>query len=147
MPETHFHLDGLIRAFVAFAALGLLAGCASLPNAQRSRFNEAPITREQIEQTGASSIHDVVRELRPGWLPFRQGSYIILADENRMTWDRINAGDDHEVWSEDPMFFEEWGLEDVLQLEWMRQSHARGFLHSPHHTNGFLGAIIIRYRS
>ena len=136
-----------MKALAAVMIFGVLAGCAGSRIAPGSGFNEAPIPREEIDRIGATSIHEVVSELRPGWLPVRQGSYILLADEHQETWGRIDAGDDHEVWSEDPMYFEEWGLEEVLKLEWMRPDYARGFLSSPHQTNGFMGAIIIRYRS
>jgi len=130
-----------MKTLAVFAIQLLLAGCASSPNSSRSGFDETPITREQILQSGASSLYEVVRRLRPGWLPRGYDRTIIIADDNYHELSRINSGDNLDMMARDSEFLKPGGTENVLRLEWIDAAETYLMLRSWAN-----GAIIICYR-
>jgi hypothetical protein len=130
-----------MKAFAVFAMHVLLAGCASTPNPSRGGFDETPITREQILESGASSLYEVVRKLRPEWLPHFPNTSVIIANDDYEALGRISSDDNFATMSRESLFFRPGGTENVLRLEWIRESEV-----GSRFISGGYGAIIIRYR-
>ena len=60
-----------LRALLLFVAWGVVAGCASTPKGDSGESRMDLLTREQIMETGATNLFDVVNRLRPRWLTVR----------------------------------------------------------------------------
>ena len=56
------------KAMLLGAWIVLMAGCASSSEAGGTGGNRNLITRQEIEETGYTSLYRVVRQLRPRWL-------------------------------------------------------------------------------
>jgi hypothetical protein len=130
----------------------LLAGCASSSGSGQSDL----ITREQIVETGAPTIFEVVKLLRRGWLPYRDDTYTLLVYVDAEGGVLQEWTD--EVWAEEDLdmggllrnrhvhFLRQGGTENVAQIEWMTPAEAREYFRgnfSIDHTR-FYGAIVVR---
>ncbi len=92
-----------MRAVLSCVFLILPAGCTSSPDARQGDDQTDVITREQIVETGAPTIYELVKRLCPGWLPWRPGTFIDVRyfdEEGHLDYgvegflgaDRIGAG-------------------------------------------------------
>jgi hypothetical protein len=95
------------------------------------------ITRDEIQGTGAASLYTVVRQLRPGWLPVRPGTFIDIVDEENRLLGRINAEDGIVPDTDDPTV----RMENIRSLE-LRKEEV--FLSGGNRTR--VGTIIAHYR-
>jgi hypothetical protein len=125
-----------------------LGACASSGEAAARRAAQNQISQEEIVTSSADTIYELIKELRRGWLPYRAGTYVIIADENRSVLDRIRAEDNLDAVIRDTELLRPGGVANVARLEWVRGVRAQGMF--PDYTsadlNTFLGAIIIYYR-
>jgi hypothetical protein len=137
-----------MRSALILSLCVFLGACASSGEAAARRAAQNQITQEEIVASGADTIYELIKELRRGWLPFRSGTFIIVADENLSVLDRIRAEDNLDAVNRDTELLRPGGAASVSRLEWKRGVQAQGMF--PAYTsadlNTFLGAIIIYYR-
>jgi hypothetical protein len=130
---------------LALFLLFFLAACAT-STSSGGGSNSTTISQQQIVDTGASTIYDAVRMLHREWLPQRQGSFIIVADQNHLIWGMIRASDTPESLNRNAglsRFMQKGGIEGVYQIEKMRDTAASGIWPDHIGDRDFLGAIIV----
>lgn len=131
---------------LAFFSLLFLAACATSPSAGTDTGIQTEITREQIAETEAPTLYDAVRMLRREWLPRRQGSFIIVADQKHLIWGRISADDTRETLNRDnglSMFMQKGGTEGIYLMESLRETEASGLWAEYVGDRDLVGAIIV----
>ena len=131
---------------LALFFLFLLAACASSPNAGQGSRETPEINQQQMVETGASTLYDAVRMLHREWLPRRQGSFIIVADQNHLIWGLIRADDTRETLNQDAglsRFLQKGGQEGVYLMESLRETEASGIWAEYIGDRDFVGAIIV----
>jgi hypothetical protein len=134
-----------MRVLAVFFLLAL-AACASSPGSGAGGAGQTVITQAQITETGASSLYDVVRVLHRDWLPRRQGSYVVVADENHLIWGRIDASDTRDELDRDAglsRFMKQGGAGDFYGMEFIRDNEAASIWSEYVGDRDLLGAIII----
>jgi len=80
------------------------------------------------------------------WLPRRQGSFIIVADQNHLIWGRIRAEDSREDLSRNvglSRFMQEGGVQGVYEVESISATQAGRFWVDVVGDRDFDGAIIV----
>lgn len=131
---------------LAVFSLFVLAACASSPNSGSGSAGGTVITQAQIYETGAASLYDVVRVLHRDWLPRRQGSYVIVADESHLIWGRINAGDTRDNLDRNASlsrFMRQGGATDFYGMEFIRDNAAAAIWSEFVGDRNLLGGIIV----
>ena len=124
----------------------LLLGACATSGTTAEGGDRTQITQQQIVDTGAPTIYDAVRMLHREWLPRRQGSFIIVADQNHLIWGLIRAEDTRESLERNAgltRFMQKGGMEGVYQIETLRDTQASGIWPDYIGNRDFLGAIIV----
>lgn len=134
-----------MRILAVFSLL-VLAACASSPNSGSGSAEGTVITQAQIYETGAASLYDVVRVLHRNWLPRRQGSYVLVADESNLIWGRIHARDTRDDLARNvrlSRFMKQGGAGDFYGMEFIRDNAAAAIWSEYVGDRDLLGAIIV----
>ena len=104
-------------------------------------------------ESGASTVYDAVRMLRPSWLPRQPGSeiYILLVDGSQGETPRLvgRLSSRQQISFLDPYeeIVRERDWDSIYEIGWMGRTEAAGFGYQIGSTRGgsrLLGAIVIR---
>lgn len=130
-----------IRAWVLLSLMAggaFLSACASTStgNADNSRLDL--LTREQIMETGATNLFDVVSRLRPRWLQVRTTRSFNMETEIVVFQNEMLLGG--------PEALRQLGPEMAFEIEWMDGGKATASLPGLMSGRHVVGAIIVRTR-
>lgn len=149
-----------MRVFAALVVLLLASACASSRDPQGEGAEGDLITASQAIETGASTVLDVVRDLRPSWLPPRPGIHILVCVEGGR-WGETpkecqNHTEEYELdWRNGVLPYEDqyyWLLREmdwrgVSGIRWVRRAQASPLQDAQRRppAGELLGAIVISY--
>ena len=130
-----------IRAWVLLSLMAggaFLSACASTStgNAGDSRLDL--LTREQILETRATNLFDVVNRLRPRWLQVRTTRSFNMETEIVVFQNEMLLGG--------PEALRQMGPEMAFEIEWMEGAKATASLPGLMSGRNVIGAIIVRTR-
>ena len=130
-----------IRAWVLLSLMAggaFLSACASTSRGNADDSRSDLLTREQIMDTGATNLFDVVNRLRPRWLLVRTTRSFSMETEIVVFQNEMLLGG--------PEALRQLGPELAYEIQWMDGARASASLPGIMSGRHIVGAIIIRTR-
>ncbi len=130
-----------IRVWVLLSLMAggaFLSACASTSRGSGDDSRPDLLTREQIMETGAINLYDVVNRLRPRWLQVRTTRSFNMETEIVVFQNEMQLGGLEALRQMDP--------ELAFEIEWMDGGKATALLPGLMSGRHVVGAIIVRTR-
>ena len=122
---------------VLLLGVGILWGCAST-NTDGARANPDLITRDQIMESGATNLYDVVSRLRPRWLQVHSTRSFSMETEIVVFQNDMQLGG--------PDALKQLGPENAFEIRWLDGARAAATLPGLMSGRHIAGAIIVNTR-